>query len=457
MDFAWLLAAVRRRWIILLICLVGGGAAGHYIAASQQKIYEATATSFVTLPTNNGDLGSVLSAQNLSGNYVNTFASIASSVPVATKVVDSLNLSDSPQSVSGSLSAAAIPGTYLIQITARRADPLQASQIADAAALGLQQVVESLETDRSVKVEAKLVQLAAVPSVPISPRPTFDLVVGLLLGLVVGLGGIALLQALDRSMRAAAEAEAAYGAPVLAIVPERSSRKPIVFGPKRSTTAGEPYRSLRTSLRFVDPDRPMRTLLVTSATPEDGKSTTAANLAIALSLAGDRVVLVDADLRRAGLAPMLQLERAAGLTSVILGQAALADVLQTYGRDMRVLETGPLPPNPSEILGSQLFNGMLNQLAATADFVIIDAPPVLPVADAMTLASQVDGVLMVARHGRTERNAATEAHRRLTAVGARIVGVVFNAVPKLQTRHQYADYNYSEAPRDAARRLTRAV
>jgi capsular exopolysaccharide synthesis family protein len=242
-------------------------------------------------------------------------------------------------------------------------------------------------------------------------------------------------------VRTVSQADALIGAPLLGVIPKHK-RRTVVVGGKRDGSDGEPYRSLRTAIRFVDLDRPIRTMLVTSPTASDGKTSTAANLAIALALSGERVILVDADLRRAGLGRALGIESAVGLTSLVLGGVTIKDTLQNYQQNLMVLPSGPLPPNPSEILGSQLVNDLLHELASLSDIVVIDAPPVLPVADAAALSAQVDATLMVLRHSHTLRSGASAARRRLDAVGGRVVGYVLNAVPRRDTRDYYLDHAY---------------
>jgi non-specific protein-tyrosine kinase len=196
---------------------------------------------------------------------------------------------------------------------------------------------------------------------------------------------------------------------------------------------------------------------VTSPTQGDGKTVTAANLAAALALSGERVIAVDADLRHAGLSEAFGLDRSVGLTSLVLGTADLDEVLQQRSPNLSVLATGPLPPNPSEILGSQIVHRVLAEMVARADVVVIDAPPTLPVADALALANQVDGVLLVVRHGHTLRHAAAETSRRLDAIGANLLGYVLNAVPRGESRGVYADDRYAaanERPPAGRRRAT---
>jgi succinoglycan biosynthesis transport protein ExoP len=364
-------------------------------------------------------------------------------------VVTSLGLNRSADSVSGSLSASFEQNTYLISIKARAATPQLATAIANAAALGLSATVDSLGSGVNNQVSVQVVNRATPPSAPISPRPKLDLALGGVLGLLAGLLLIALLEAIDRTVKSTAHADALLDAPHVGLIPKRRGST-LVLGGKGDAQEGEPYRSMRTSIRFLYPDNPLKTLLVTSPTPGEGKTTTAANLAVALSLAGERVIIVDADLRRAALAQVFGLERSIGLTTLVLGKATVDDVLQDWGRNLQVLASGPLPPNPSEILGSQLVNTLLQDLSHRADVVIIDAPPVLPVADAVALAPQVDAVVMVLRHGVTLRHTVSEARRRLESVGATVAGYVLNAVPSSETRDYYADYRYDPRARKAS-------
>jgi polysaccharide biosynthesis transport protein len=203
---------------------------------------------------------------------------------------------------------------------------------------------------------------------------------------------------------------------------------------------------LRTSLRFVDPDNPVRTLLITSPDDNDGKTTTAANLAMALAQDGQRVVLVDADLRKAGLSKLLNTADGIGLTDVITGKVDVQAALQDYRGMFPVLPAGQLPPNPSEMLGSERMAAILAELTETADIVIIDAAPVLPVTDAVVLSAAVDGTAVVVRHAHSERNHVAEAGRRLAGVGAHVVGFIFNGAPR-------PSEEYSSAPATSSVRV----
>ena len=193
----------------------------------------------------------------------------------------------------------------------------------------------------------------------------------------------------------------------------------------------EAYRTLRTNLQFFSLDEPIRTLVVTSPGTEEGKSTVLANLAVALAQGGKRVILADCDLRRPTQHTLFGLDNATGLTTMMLDEAAQSEppLRETPVDGLRVLPTGPLPPNPAELLGSRRMKEALAALLGKADVLLFDAPPVLAVTDALVLAVQTDGVLLVVKAGGTRREHVQQAKERLERVNARIVGAVLNNAP----------------------------
>ena len=441
MDLAHFLAIWRRRWFALILCVAAGAGAGYYRGHHTPSLYQATSRSLIQQP-NTGPVIQQLNAAQLASQFIGTYAKIAQSRAVATKVVTALDLPESPAGIQGRISATIEPATYIIDISATDGDPARAQSLANTAAVALAELISELEAGKPDPASVKLLDSADLPGLPISPKPTNDLVLGLLLGTVLGVALIATLEALDRSIKTSSQGDAAFLAPLLALIPKRRGRGAglILSG---TGTEGEPYRALRTAVQFANPDVPLRTILVTSASAGEGKTTTAANLALALAASGDRVVIIDADLRRARLAGLFGLEGAVGLSSLVLRTAELDDALQDWNEQLTLLPSGrPLPPNPSEVLGSQFMTHVLNELAPRFDVVILDTPPVLPVTDAVALAALVDAVLLVARHGSTHRAAAAETRRRLDAVGAHVIGYVLNAVPARESTGYYADYHY---------------
>jgi capsular exopolysaccharide synthesis family protein len=221
----------------------------------------------------------------------------------------------------------------------------------------------------------------------------------------------------------------------------RLADEPIVTG--SPSLAAESYRALRTSLRFLHAQTPLVTVVITSAGPSEGKTTVAANLAVAIGAAGERVVLVDADLRRPRAHELFHLPGAApGVTEVVLGQRSIDEALVAWNPAVSILPAGSLPTNPSEVLGSEGMASVLADLSRRFDVVILDAPPVLPVTDSTVLSALVDGVVLVARWGATKASDANEARAILDGVGANVVGVVLNGVRGRGVRGYYGDYRH---------------
>jgi non-specific protein-tyrosine kinase len=193
------------------------------------------------------------------------------------------------------------------------------------------------------------------------------------------------------------------------------------------SAAAEAYRTLRTNIQFSSLDRPLKTLLITSTAPDEGKSVTLANLAVTMAQAEQRVLMVDCDLRRPSLHSLFGLSNERGLTSAILEQGEGELPIQaTSVPGLSLLASGPLPPRPADLLGSRRMGAMVERLRASADMVLIDTPPVVAVSDAAVLAPQVDGVLLVLQAGHTRRDRAREARQILEKVKAHIIGVVLN-------------------------------
>lgn len=206
-----------------------------------------------------------------------------------------------------------------------------------------------------------------------------------------------------------------------------SEDKELITLANPKSPVSEAYRTLRTNIQFSSLDKPLRTLLVTSSSPNEGKSTTLGNLAVTFAQAGYRVILVDCDLRRPSLHEVFRIENSAGLTSLIIDDNPASGLArETSVPNLRVIPAGPLPPNPSELLGSQRMDKVIEVLKSEADFVLFDCPPILAVTDAAVLARKVDGVLLVVSAGKTKREHAARAKLLLDKVNANILGVALN-------------------------------
>jgi capsular exopolysaccharide synthesis family protein len=449
-DYALLL---RRRWRLIVFIMLLGLAAATAATAAQHKVYTARVQFFVSAQdrANAGDISSAYSGGLFSQQRVKTYVSLVNSLRTADLVKSDSNLELSSDAIASKLSASAPLDQILINVAVTDGNPALAQRIADSLGKVFPTIVDELERPASggpSPVKVSLVHSPSLPRYPTSPRPKLNLALGLLLGLALGVGGGVLFDTLDTTVKGLEQARAILGAPVLGAIafdPEASSR-PLVVLDSPMSLRSEAFRQLRTNLQFVDIGHPLQSVVITSSVPGEGKSTTTCNLAVALAQSGLRVVVVEGDLRRPRVADYFGLEGAIGLTSVLLGEISLDDALQTWGDvSLRVLASGPLPPNPSELLGSSYMQQLLDNLEAQSDMVLIDAPPLLPVTDAAVLGVLTSGVIIIIRSGDTRRDQLLQAALTVEQVGATILGSVVNMVPT-QGPDSYGynyDYNYA--------------
>jgi len=304
---------------------------------------------------------------------------------------------------------------------------------------------------------------APVPVAPSSPHKTLNAALGLALGLILGVGIAFLREALSDELRGRADFEDHAGVPVLAVIPRvaswrRKSEAKLFAVDQPKSVVAEAYRTLRTSILFSSMQRGLHTIMVASANAGEGKSTTAANLAVVLADSGKRVVLISADLRKPRLHRFFGLEGEPGLSNALVGEATVWDALQApQVENLRVMASGPVPARPTELLQSEGMGELLADLRDVSDFVIIDTSPILPVADALVLAPLVDGILLVADASITTRSAVTHTRELLDQVDAPLVGAVFNDYDPSRDRggsgyygYGYRRYGYYGDPEAAA-------
>ncbi len=306
-------------------------------------------------------------------------------------------------------------------------------QIASQDYAALSEQLRQLQIQEQMEIgPVQVVNTAAVPESPVTPKPLRNTVLALVVGLIFGLGIVWVVETLDTSIKTGEDLAEITGAPVLGIVPlqREDIAGGVVLNRTASTPVAESFRGIRNSLDFINFEHSIKTLLVTSAAPGEGKSTVAANLAEGLARAGRRVVLVSVDFHRPKSAAYLGVGEALGLSHVLSGQYSLEACLQPTGEGGPVvLASGKVPPNPSELLGSERMGALIKQLEARADWVVLDGPPVLAVADTTAVAKWSDGVLVVARANKTAKDQLQRAVQMLAGVGAKIVGSVLLGVP----------------------------
>jgi receptor protein-tyrosine kinase len=443
----------RRRWLTIVAMLLLGvfGAAAYSLTTT--PTYHSKARVFVSSDASNS--AEQYYAGFFNSQMVKSYADLATSRQLMSRVTKRLELDVSAAQLAEKINATVVQDTVIIELEALDPSPKVAQQLAQAEAEELAGYLTEVEsTDKNKKsVKATVIDPANLVDDPVRPRTLLNVVIFGVLGLLLGVALAVARELLDNSVSSAEDVERITGKPVLSSVgfdPD-VPRHPLISDGSSLSPRVEAFRLLRTNLQFLDLDNAPRSIVITSALPTEGKTSTAANLAIALAQTGRRVLLIDGDLRRPRSAEMLGLERSVGFTTVLVGRADLVDAIQRHTESgIYFLASGPIPPNPTEVLQSQASRSLLERAAGLFDHVIIDAPPLLPVSDAAVMARDVDGAILVVRHGKTSKDQLRQAVTRLQHVDARVLGVTVNMTPRRGSRtHGYGygyEYEYSYEP-----------
>jgi len=443
------LRILRKGWILILTLTILGGALGICYALLATPVYSASARVFVSTS------GATTAADLQQGNTftqqrVKTYAELVKTAAVLQPTIAALNIDTSVAKLRGQVSATAPLNTTVIDITVTNTNAVFAATLATETANTLIEVVEQIETTSAANgspVRLTTVQEAEVPSAPVSPKRALSAALGLLLGLALGIGLALVRAALDTRVHGERDLEAITDIPVLGgiVFDPNAKDRPLIVHEDSHSPRAENFRTLRTNLQFLDAGRRDRAFVVTSPLAGEGKSTTTANLAIALAQSGAKVLLVGADLRKPKMADYMGIEGAVGLTDVLISRVELSDAVQRWGRtDLYLLPAGQIPPNPSELLGSALMADLITKLHKQYDVVLYDAPPLLPVTDAAVLARLVGGALLIIAAGNTRIPQVEAAFDTLENVGAPVSGLVLTMLPtKGPDAYGYGRYGYA--------------
>lgn len=434
MDLRDYLRILRRNWFLVvaatLIGLLAGGAASLLV----KPTYKAETQLFVAIQSS-GSVSDLQQGNTFSQARVQSYVKTVSTPAVLQPAIDALGLDLVSSELSRRVVASTDLNTVLINISVSDSSPVQAAAIAQAVADSLVKVVDGLEkpkTGGTSPVSLSVITPATAPSAPSAPNTRLNLALGVVAGLALGLVAAILRNTLDFRIRSEADLRHVTDAPLLGGIAfdQDASKKPLLTQTAPQSPRAESFRQLRTNLQFANVAGNAKTVLLTSSLPGEGKSTTATNLAIALAQAGQTVCLIDADLRRPMVNEYLGLDRTAGLTTALVGAADVNDLLQSWGTDnLFVLASGQIPPNPSELLGSEAMRQLLARLENVFDTIVIDAPPLLPVTDAAVLGQYVGGIVVVVGSQKTKRHDVERALTALQLVGANVLGIVLNQLP----------------------------
>lgn len=442
--------ALRKRWLIVISLLVLGGLAGFVSAASQPVLYRATSSVYVGANTG-GSQSELLQGSNFTQNIVESYVELATLPVVLDPVIAQLHLRGSSESLARRVTATLQVNTVIIQVSATDPSPSRAAAIANAVTASLARAAEKLSSNgKAPAITMRPVAHALAPTSAYSPNVTAFVAGGTVLGLVLGLLVAVVWQFLDTRIGSEAQVRGTPGlkdAPFLGALPHQraGSRPANVFQDDPGSVLAEGFRRLVTNLEFAGIDSRVGSVTVTSPMPGDGKTTTSVNLARAAAERSQQVLLVDGDLRRPKVADYVGIDGGLGLTDVLRGASTLEEAVQHVGA-VDVLPAGTLPPNVTQLVTSEAMARLFDALKRRYDLVIVDAPPLLPVADSLTFSRLTDGAIVLARQRATRRKQFAQAVEALGLVDARILGVVLNDVP----RSDSAGYGY--APHGGARR-----
>ncbi len=431
MEYA---AALRRYWRVIVSLTILGAVVGYQYAATQTPIYESSTSVLVT-----SDLGSsgndLVQGSNYVANLVSSYAILASSPKVLQPVIDDLGLDTTPNALAKRVTAESPLNTVLIDISVTGSNPRQTAKIADAVTSSLSDAVKAVSPLVRAVPAIRLTTLkpAAVPRVPIKPEKKLLTLLGGLVGLVLGMGYALARRAFGSAITNASDVARVTAVPVVGEIVEckRGVTLPRAVLSNSLGVEAESLRGLTANLSFLGVDRGLRSIVLTSASPGESKSSVATATALVLAEAAHKVLLIDADLRAPSIHRLTNLDNSIGLSSALIGEHSLESAVQPWGRaGLDVLTSGPVPPNPGQLLSSEAMRVLLAKSESTYDFVILDSAPVLSVVDAVWLGHMVSGALLVARRGRTTSRALGRALDTLSSSRTTVSGVVISRVPR---------------------------
>jgi capsular exopolysaccharide synthesis family protein len=450
LELADYVRILRRRAFMIVLAVIFGVLGAAAATQLQDKVYRTNTQLLVAAPGS----GDETSQRLLAVDRAVALGQIGSTPPA----VEAAKVQAGVTTGVTSVDVGADGVSPFVNISVKGTDPVAIAKVANAFAATLPGVLKRLNQTSGAQPTLSVVAPAPVNTVPISPRPRRNLAIGFVLGLIVGLSGAFGREALDRRFRDSAEIEDSTGLPVLGVVPIELPKEQLPAVTYPQSLRAEAYRLVRTNLQFTDAEGMPPSVLVTSAGPGDGKTSLATNVAVSCALAGERVVVVDADLRKPTVHQKFGLANESGLSNLLIGADPSTVAFQAaFEGTIAVLTSGPVPRNPSELLGSARMSALLEELVEQYDRVIVDGPPVLPVSDAVKLSSLVSGVIVVARMGTTTRDALGRTKTLLDRAGARIIGVVANgASPGLDRAYGYGKYEtYGYIPPDGSKKRRR--
>lgn len=431
---------LRRHWLGLVVFVLLGVIGGAVFSETQPVVYSSSTSVLVTSELG-GSGTDLLQGSTYVENLVASYVDLATSEKVLQPVIDDLALNTTPKALAKSVTTESPLNTVLINITVQGSDPGKIVDIANAITDSLSKAVATVSPTVAGKPAIRLttIQTATPPTAPVGPNKKRIVAVGALIGIVLGIAWALVRRTFGTSITEAADIEKVTDVPVVGEVVEsrRGSTLPATVLASTLGPQAESLRGLTANLSFLGVDEGLRSVVMTSASPAEAKSSVATATSLVLAEANRRVLLIDADLRAPTVHQLTNLDNAIGLSTVLIGEHSLEVAVQPWGHEgLDVLTSGPVPPNPGQLLNSDAMRALIDKAEQDYDFVVVDSAPLLSVVDAVWLGHMVDGVLVVARRAKTKPRALVKALDTLTAAKTPVSGIVISRV-KRNTRTGY--------------------
>lgn len=467
MELIRYVRVLRRRLWMIVICPIFAALAAGIVSFALPPVYEAQVVLLVrpAQPLQGSTTDPAVAALT-SAEISSTYASLMTKRPLLESVSADLGLKITPVNLAKEIKVTPETGTTILDVSVQDTNPALARDLANRLVADFIVEIKGFQQQEAQVPNARtgdnlvVVSPAVQPDTPVSPNKTLNVAIAFAAGLLVALGIAFLLDYLDQSIKSDEELTERLGLiPMghIAFAPAGKARRAELVALDTHSPASEAYRAVRTSLMFSTIDQELKTLVVTSSAPEEGKSRTAANLAIVLAEAGHKTLLIDADFRRPSLHKFFGRIRNVGLSNLILQDVAENEAITAVEKvpNLWLVTSGSIPPNPSELLGSGRFKELMARLRSAFTYVILDTPPVNAVTDAAILAAAANGTILVVEQGVTTFPALGHAKQLLDRVGAHTIGVVMNKVRASGGSYSYEYGNYGTRPKQSAEREPR--
>lgn len=447
LDLRQLLRIARQYlWIAVILMVVAGGTA--FFRSSQQPDEFRTTSQLIMLGESGEGVNSY-TAQLSSQNLIETYRSLIESDIILQRVVEELQLPYDYVKLDEKVSTSAVTDTLLLQVTVVDTDPNRAATIANAIAEEFQRYIDdNIANNRNVNLSSPVAinNEARIPAEPFEPQPLTAGLLGAFVGLLLAVALIAVLEFLDNTVKPQLDFQGLTGSPMLASIPQapnvRSGSHQVYTVAQPRSSASEAIRLLRTNLEFASASADIHRFVISSPNPGEGKSTTAANLGVALAQSGARTVVIDADLRRPTLHEIFGVPGDDGLTTLLTHPNRPWETVarRVAVTNLMLIPSGPIPPNPSDLVSSRRFISLLDAIGQEVDLIILDSPPILAASDALAMAAHADGLVLVCYSNKTRLDQLGHASQAIRQGGIRLIGVVLNRTKKQQGATYYGEY-----------------